>query len=79
MFPNGEGYKFVNSYEEEEKKKEEKNKTIIKLPKKEIEEKKIEEIKKNDENDIANIINKELKENGLLENNQKVAENVNDF
>ena len=41
--------------------------------------KKIEEIKKNDENDIANIINKELKENGLLENNQKVVENANDF
>ena len=77
MFPNGEGYKYVNSDEEEEKKEEEKTK--IKLPKKEIDEKKIEEIKKNDENDIANIINKELKENGLLENNQKVVENANDF
>ena len=77
MFPNGEAYKFVNNDEEEEKKEEDKIKT--KLPKKEIEEKKIEEIKKNDENDIANIINKELKENGLVENNQKKVENANDF
>jgi hypothetical protein len=76
MFPNGEGYKFVNN---EEKPKVEKPK--IKLPpKKNIdEEKKIEMIKKNDENDIANIINKELKENGLIENNKKVEDNVNDF
>ena len=76
MFPNGEAYKFVNN---EEETKEEKPK--IKLPKKNIEEeKKIELIKKNDVNYIANIINKELKENGLIENNKKVVENnANDF
>ena len=28
---------------------------------------------------INNIINKELKENGLLQDNKKVVENANDF
>ena len=65
MFPNGEAYKF---YTDEERKKDDKNK--INLPKKKIDEKKIEEIKKNDVNDIANIINKELKENGLINEKQ---------
>ena len=60
MFPNGEAYKF---YTDEERPKDDKNK--INLPKK-----KIEEIKKNDVNDIVNIINKELKENGLINDKQ---------
>lgn len=75
MHPNGEAYKF---YTDEERPKDEKNK--INLPKKKIDEKKIEEIKKNDVNDIANIINKELKENGLInENKNVVVNNDNDF
>jgi hypothetical protein len=74
MFPNGEAYKF---YTDEEIPKDDKNK--INLPKKKIDEKKIEEIKKNDVNDIANIINKELKENGLINDNQKLVNNDNDF
>ena len=64
MFPNGEAYKF---YTDEERPKDGKNK--FNLPKKKIDEKKIEEIKKNDVNDIANIINKGLKENGLINEN----------
>lgn len=72
MFPNGEAYKF---YTDEERKKDDKNKII--LPKKKIDEKKIEEIKKNDVNDIANIINKELKQNGLINENQNVVKNDN--
>ena len=75
MYPNGEGYKYISN---EEERKEEKKK--INIPKKTIDEKKIELIKKNDVNDIANIINKELKENGLVEDNQKkVQDNANDF
>ena len=75
MYPNGEGYKFISN---EEERKEEKKK--VNIPKKTIDEKKIELIKKNDVNDIANIINKELKENGLVEDNQKkVEDNANDF
>ena len=76
MFPNGEGYKFINDDEEESKHEEKK---IIKLPTKKIDEQKIKLIEKNDENNIANIINKELKENGLLENNKKIENNANDF
>ena len=80
MFPNGEAYKFINNEEEEVnlKEKEEEKKIVIEA-KKELEDKKIEMIKKNDVNDIANIINKELKENGLLEGDKKVEENPNDF
>ena len=74
MYPNGEGYHFKNDDEPKEEK------IKIKLPKKENNDKKLEEIKKNDVNDIANIINKELKENGLVQDNQKKAEdNPNDF
>ena len=51
-----------------------KEKKMIKIKliylKKKMDEKKIEEIKKNDVNDIANIINKELKENGLINEKQ---------
>ena len=76
MFPNGEGYKFINR--EEEEPKAEKKKIIV--PKKKTDEKEIENIKKNDVNDIANIINKELKENGLVADNQKKdVHNSNDF
>lgn len=75
MFPNGEAYKFVNN---EEEPKNEKPKIV--LPQKNnIEDKKIELIKKNDVNDIVNIINKELKENGLIDNNKKNEKNDNDF
>ena len=82
MFPNGEAYKFINRDDDNEKEEKEKKNLVeeAKLKKqKEIEEKKIELINKNDENNIANIINKELKENGLLQDNKKVVENANDF
>ena len=82
MFPNGEAYKFINRDDDNEKEEKEKKNLVeeAKLKKqKEIEEKKIELINKNDENNIANIINKELKENGLIQDNKKVVENANDF
>ena len=80
MFPNGEAYKFVNSDDEEENKKDKNKIDKAKIEReKENEAKRIELIKQNDENNIANIINKELKENNLLEGDKKVGDNANDF
>ena len=80
MFPNGEAYKFVNSDDEEENKKEKNKIDKAKIEReKENEAKKIELINQNDENNIANIINKELKENNLLEGDKKAVDNANDF
>ena len=74
MYPNGEAYKFLTNDEEEEKKepiKIESNKEILDAAK-------IEEMKKKDENDIVNIINKGLEDNKLKEK-QPVADSANDF
>ena len=74
IYPNGEAYKYLTNDDEEEKKEpikiEEKNEVADTA--------KIEEIKKKDENDIVNIINKGLEENKLVEK-QPVADSANDF
>ena len=74
IYPNGEAYKYLTNDDEEEKKEpikiEEKNEVVDAA--------KIEEIKKKDENDIVNIINKGLEENKLVEK-QPVADSANDF
>ena len=75
IFPNGEGYKFKKDDIEEEKKEEKKdnennNNALTK--------EQIQEIEKNDENNIVNIINKGLQENKLVEGEKKV-DNANDF
>ena len=81
MFPNGEAYKFINSDDEQEENKKEKNKIDkAKIEReKENEAKRIELINQNDQNNIANIINKELKENNLLDGDKKAGNNANDF
>ena len=61
VYPNGEAYKFLSSKDDEEKK--EKPKKVVYNKISELDKAKIEEIKKKDENDIVNIINKGLKEN----------------
>ena len=76
VYPNGEAYKFLSSKDDEEKK--EKPKKVVDNKVSELDKAKIEEIKKKDENDIVNIINKGLKENQLVEGEKK-AENANDF
>ena len=76
VYPNGEAYKFLSSKDDEEKK--EKPKKVVYNKVSELDKAKIEEIKKKDENDIVNIINKGLKENQLVEGEKK-AENANDF
>ena len=78
VYPNGEGYKFKPNDSDEEN-QEEKKKVVENEENKEVlTNEQIEEIKKKDENDIVNIINKGLQENKLVEEEQK-AENANDF
>ena len=76
VYPNGEAYKFLSNKDDEEKK--EKPKKVVDNKVSELDKAKIEEIKKKDENDIVNIINKGLKENQLVEGEKK-PENANDF
>ena len=75
LYPNGEAYKYLTNDDEEEEKKEpikiEEKKEVLNAAQ-------IEEIKKKDENDIVNIINKGLEENKLVEK-KPVGESANDF
>ena len=75
LYPNGEAFKYLPN-EDEQEKKENKNKVIEN--KEVLDMAQIEEIKKKDENDIVNIINKGLQENNLVEKENKV-DNANDF
>ena len=78
VYPNGEGYKFKPNDSDEEEKKEEIKKVAENIVTNEtLTNAQIEEIKKNDENNIVNIINKGLKENKLVE--EVKAANDNDF
>ena len=76
LYPNGEAFKYLSNEDEEV------NKEIIKKKvvdnKEALDKAQIEEIKKNDENDIVNIINKGLQENNLVEKENK-GDNANDF
>ena len=76
LYPNGEAFKYLSNEEEEENKKIIKNKVVDN--KEALDKAQIEEIKKNDENDIVNIINKGLQENNLVEKENK-GDNANDF
>ena len=79
VYPNGEAYKLKpNDSDEEEEKKEEPKKVENNVNNNGLTNAQIEEIKKKDENDIVNIINKGLQENHLVEGEKK-AENANDF
>ena len=75
LYPNGEAYKYLTNDDEEEEKKEpikiEEKKEVLNAAQ-------IEEIKKKDENDIVNIINKGLEENKLVEK-KPAGESANDF
>ena len=75
IYPNGKAYKHLANDDNEEEKKEpikieEKNEVVDTAI--------IDDIKKKDENDIVNIINKGLEENKLVEK-QPVADSANDF
>ena len=76
LYPNGEAFKYLSNEDEEENKKIIKNKVVDN--KEALDKAQIEEIKKNDENDIVNIINKGLQENNLVEKENK-GDNANDF
>ena len=79
VYPNGEAYKLKpNDSDEEEEKKEEPKKVENNANNNGLTNAQIEEIKKKDENDIVNIINKGLQDNHLVEGEKK-AENANDF
>ena len=78
VYPNGEAYKFKpDDSDDEEEKKEAPIKVENNENQQPLDNAQIEEIKKKDENDIANIINKELEANHLVEG--KKVENANDF
>ena len=78
VYPNGEGYKFKPNDSDEEEKKEKPIKVENTENKEILNSAQIEEIKKKDENDIVNIINKGLEENKLVEK-KPVGESANDF